>query len=91
MQGEGLPHAFPADIAQTYSIRVRGTLDATWAARIAPMTVRHEILPDLGPSTVLHGEVQDQAALLGVINLLYDLGFTLLTVDCEPHAVWGAV
>jgi len=31
--------------------------------------------------TTLRGELIDQAALMGVLNTLYDLGFTLLKVE----------
>jgi hypothetical protein len=31
--------------------------------------------------TILSGEVVDQAALMGILNNLYDLGFTILAVE----------
>ena len=31
--------------------------------------------------TILSGEVIDQAALMGILNNLYDLGYTILTVE----------
>jgi hypothetical protein len=37
---------------------------------------------------VITGEFQDQAALAGALNLLYDLGLPLLSVGCigfEPN------
>ena len=33
------------------------------------------------PVTTLTGEVTDQAALLGMLNTLYDMGFPLLKVE----------
>ena len=33
--------------------------------------------------TTLSGEVADQAALMGIFNYLYDLGYTLLTVEYQ--------
>ncbi|HSN75491.1 MAG TPA: hypothetical protein VL334_10475, partial [Anaerolineae bacterium] len=37
---------------------------------------------DGAPVTVLSGQFQDQAALAGVLNTLYDLGLPLLSVEC---------
>ena len=37
------------------------------------------------PVTVLQGDVVDQAALLGILNLVYDLGLPLLSVQCLAH------
>jgi hypothetical protein len=34
--------------------------------------------------TTLSGEVLDQAALMGVLNGLYGMGFTLLSVEYQP-------
>ena len=34
--------------------------------------------------TTLNGEVQDQAALMGVLNTLYQLQMNILSVNCEP-------
>lgn len=31
--------------------------------------------------TILSGKVIDQAALMGILNNLYDLGYTILTVE----------
>lgn len=31
--------------------------------------------------TILSGEVIDQAGLMGILNNLYDLGYTILTVE----------
>lgn len=38
--------------------------------------------PDGACETVLSGMFQDQAALAGVLNTLYDLGLPLLSVEC---------
>jgi len=46
------------------------------------------------PVTTLTGEVRDQAALLGVLNALYDMGCPLLKVErlgALPTAVDPAV
>jgi hypothetical protein len=38
---------------------------------------------DQKPVTTLRGEVRDQAALMGVLNSLYQMHMTILSVDCE--------
>jgi hypothetical protein len=43
-----------------------------------------------GQVTTLMGELRDQAALLGVLNSLYDLGFPLLRVEqLKPPPCWS--
>jgi hypothetical protein len=37
--------------------------------------------PSQQPVTTLSGELSDQAALMGVLNALYDMGFPLLRVE----------
>ena len=64
----------------TYTIRVQGPLDASWSQQLGGMRIatngagRHAV-------TVLVGRLADQAALLGVLNALYELGYPLLSVD----------
>jgi hypothetical protein len=64
----------------TYTIQVQGHLDATWSNRLGGMRIatsgtgRHAV-------TVLFGRLVDQAALLGVLNALYELGLPLISVD----------
>ena len=58
-----------------YEIRVRGRLDARWAARFDGMT-----LTAGDGCTVIAGPVVDQAALHGHLRTLHDLGLPLLSV-----------
>lgn len=64
-----------------YRICVQGVLDPHWSDYFAGLT----ILPSPDPAhpivTTLVGTVRDQAALLGVLNHLHDLGLPLLTVE----------
>jgi hypothetical protein len=76
----------------TYLIRVRGSLRASWSDRLGGM----QITPDQGDAgcTVLEGPLPDQAALMGVLNGLYDLGMPLLFVECveaEDKGWTGAI
>ena len=65
-----------------YEIRVQGSIDARWVDRLGGAEIRAERGPDGGQITVLTGQSVDQAALAGTLNLLYDLGFPLLSVLC---------
>ena len=55
-----------------YRIRVKGILDQSWSGRLAGMTITTTEQEDDGPVTTLSGRLLDQAALLGVLNTLYD-------------------
>ena len=66
----------------TYRICIVGTLDKKWSDYCGGMTIEHDLMRDQYPRTVLTGSLLDQAALIGVINLLYDFGFPLLAVEC---------
>lgn len=59
-----------------YEIRLKGHLDARWAAWFGDLTLT---LEDNG-DTLLTGPVGDQAALHGVLRKVRDLGMPLLAV-----------
>lgn len=65
-----------------YLIRVSGQLDSSWSDRLEDMRIRPPKPEDSVPVTELVGELPDQAALIGVLNTLYDLHLTLLSVEC---------
>ena len=66
-----------------YRISVWGTLDQAWSARLGGMTITQAVTKRGTPITVLRGELADQAAVSGLLQSLYVLGFTLLTVKRE--------
>ena len=72
---------FTFDRAGNYRIRVRGYLDESWSERLAGLRITANSLNDQGPATELSGQVRDQAELAGVLNTLYELHLTLLTVE----------
>ena len=72
----------PDVISSIYRIRVVGFLDAGWSAHLGGMSVHHQADADGNSLTILTGELADQAALYGVLNGLYGLGFSLLSVEC---------
>jgi hypothetical protein len=64
-----------------YRICVHGTLDASWADYFDEMTFSTSTAPDGSPITTLSGGLADQAAVQGVLQKLYNLGFPLISVE----------
>ena len=60
-----------------YEIRVKGHLDARWAAWFDGLTLTH----GSDGTTIIHGPVADQAALHGVLQKIRDLGLPLISVN----------
>jgi hypothetical protein len=77
------------DQSATYQVQVQGWISERWSEWFGDMTitVHHDNdarEPGLGPAiTTLTGTVADQAALLGLLQKLYNLGFPLLLVRRE--------
>jgi len=70
-----------ADEGARYRIRVHGRLEPRWTARLGEMTLAvHDGGGQTGV-TDLTGWLTDQAALMGVLEQLYALGATLLSVE----------
>ncbi len=63
-----------------YQIQVLGRLTSRWADWVEGMQVQVEESASGQPTTTLTGCVADQAALLGLLQRLYTLGFPLVTV-----------
>lgn len=66
----------PAD----YEIKVRGAVDERWSEWFGGLTVAAEADDRPTPITTLTGRVPDQAALRGILNKLWDLNLTLISV-----------
>ncbi len=64
-----------------YSIHVEGWIADRWKDWFDGMAITLEGSMDIQATSTLHGVVADQAALLGVLHKLYDLGFPLLSVE----------
>ncbi len=65
-----------------YRIAIQGWLDWRWADSFGGMVINNDVAADGTPRSVLCGCLVDQAALFGVLNGLYGLGFALLSVEC---------
>ena len=64
-----------------YRIRVHGFLDKSWSERLAGLHITTSSSKDKGSIAELVGQVCDQAELAGVLNTLYELHLSLLSVE----------
>ena len=70
------------DTPASYRIRLQGILDESWSDYLEGLTIASAHTAARAPVTILTGRLVDQAALIGVLNNVYDLGFSLLSVEC---------
>ena len=66
-----------------YEIRIRGLLPSHWSTWFDGFAVQ----PAGDGTTLITGQVADQAALHGVLQALRDLGLPLLSVTQAPRQV----
>jgi hypothetical protein len=64
-----------------YEIIVQGSLDERWSDWFSGLTLTREPEAAANPVTRLTGLVADQAALRGILNRLWDLNLTLVSVN----------
>ncbi len=77
MKSRGLDLDTPAH----YRICVQGRFDARWLDMLSGVWVICRQRSSGRGVTILIGEVVDQAALVGVIEQLYNLGFPIISVE----------
>jgi hypothetical protein len=64
-----------------YRITAQGLLDESWSSWLGGMSVSVERAKDGEPVTTLAGPVEDQPALRGILNRLWDLNLKLASVE----------
>lgn len=64
-----------------YELRIKGQLDESWSDWLEGMEVK---LVDNG-EMILLGHIEDQAAMMGILNKLYRLNLTLLSLSEVNH------
>jgi hypothetical protein len=69
-----------------YEIRVAGALPARWSAWFDGLTIAAQA----DGSTVIRGEVVDQAALHGLLQKLRDIGIPLVSLIQIPPTPEGS-
>jgi hypothetical protein len=77
----------PFDSPATYQISVQGRVDPNWFDLLEGMSICVSTGEEGSPVTTLDGEFSDQAALLGILNSLYELHLPLLFVKCLNNEV----
>ncbi len=70
------------DNPANFQIIVQGRIDPSWSDRLEGMRISQKKTDQGHVVTTFEGELSDQAALAGVLNTLYELHLTLLTVSC---------
>jgi len=76
-----MTHGAAFDQPARYQIRVGGTLDQEGAAWFEEF----EIVPQGNEETILSGQIDDQAALHGLLVRIYTLGLPLISVSRETE------
>ena len=84
MTGKEWPQVQPGKPA-CYRISVEGCLDETWSGRFGGMQIESSQQNDQESVTILTGQVQDQADLIGVLNTLHQLHMNILSVTCDSR------
>ena len=69
------------DTPANYRMRVLGPMDKRQSDYLCGMSISSTRRQGGPIVTTLSGELVDQAALLGVLNSLYDMGYPLLKVE----------
>lgn len=73
------------DSSAVYVIRVAGVVDERWSSYMGGLSIT-VTQPGEGDAllvTTLEGQLIDQAALMGVLNTLYNYQYALLSVECQ--------
>jgi len=69
------------DHPAVYRITIWGFLGEDWSDRLGSMTITNSQPTERAVETTLFGQLTDQSALMGVLNTLYDMGYSLLLVE----------
>lgn len=70
------------DTSAVYRIKVQGRLKRNYAGSMNDMQISYETSDNDMNQTLIIGKVEDQAALSGVLNFLYDMQMPVLSVEC---------
>jgi hypothetical protein len=63
-----------------YQIKVQGILDEKWCAWFNGMAIAHETDSDGASLTILTGAIIDQARLRGILDGMWNLNLTVVSV-----------
>ena len=63
-----------------YKIKVHGEIEKSWADKLQGLQINIERSQSKSTISVLVGQINDQSALSGVLNTLYDMHMTVISV-----------
>lgn len=75
----------PSSADRYYEIRIQGELAGQWTSWFNGSAIASEISKGSLPITVLTVRVPDQARLRGILNKIWDLNLTLISVMYIPE------
>ena len=64
-----------------YKIKVQGDLNENWTGRLGGLQINIERSQGKESVYTLIGQISDQSALSGVLNTLYELHLTIISVN----------
>lgn len=67
--------------AAIYKIIVNGVLDESWSDHYRGMQITVDRKKGKAVFSTLVGEIRDQSALSGILNALYDMHLTVISVN----------
>lgn len=70
----------PTSEGTRYEIRVLGVLDQQWSSWFNGMTISSQRIDSDTPITALTVCIPDQAKLRGILNKIWDLNLTIISV-----------
>ena len=76
-----MPQKITLDQPCTYRICVQGQLNSKWADYFEGLVIENNREAGGYPLTYLYGTLIDQAAVQGVLQKLYNLGFPLILAE----------
>jgi hypothetical protein len=68
-----------------YRIYLQGILNPGWARDFVDLKLECVHSTAIQDVTILKGEVADQAALMGILNMMCDLDLPLLRLECLSY------
>ena len=75
------PSKFKFHSPAVYKIKVGGVLSNKWSERLEGLQINVVHPKEEDPVTILIGQINDQAALSGVLNTLYDNHLPIISVN----------
>jgi hypothetical protein len=65
-----------------YQIEIEGRISESFSTRLEGMQITESQTEDVKIKTTLVGRLRDQAALSGILNTLYELHTSVISVTC---------